>query len=58
MASKTSHEFKDCGFFDSIDSVVLHLFTCSDGRFRVLYHRGKRLHTYNVAKSSNSVIFS
>ena len=56
--TKTTHEFKDCGCYDSFDSVVLHLFTLSNGRFRVLCYRGKRLHTYNVAKSSNSVIFS
>lgn len=56
--TKTTHEFKDCGCYDCIDSVILHLFSCSDGRFRVLYHRGKRLHTYNVAKTANSVIFS
>ena len=56
--TKTTHEFQDCGCYDSFDSVVLHLFTLSDGRFRVLYHRGKRLYSYNVEKSSNSLIFS
>lgn len=54
---KVTHEFIDCGSFDSLDSVVLGVLDHSDGRFRVLCHIGKKLRTYNVVKCGSVVTF-
>lgn len=54
---KVSHTFENVGTFDSLDSLVLHLFNLPDGRFRVLHHKGKKLKKYSVLKDDFKIIF-
>ena len=55
---KTSHSFERLGNFDCLDDVVLFLYDCSDGRFRVVSRlRKNACHSINVNKVKNFVIF-